>query len=34
VGQLAVAIEKGPPATVLSAKDKVPAPKAAETETP
>lgn len=34
VGQLAAAIEKGPPATVLSAKDKVPAPKATETETP
>jgi tetratricopeptide (TPR) repeat protein len=36
VGQLAAAIEKGPPATVLTAKDKdkVPPPKAAETETP
>lgn len=34
VGQLAAAIEKGPPATVLSAKDAVPAPKVATTETP
>jgi hypothetical protein len=34
VGKLAAAIEKGPPATVLSAKDAVPAPKAAATETP
>src|SRR3546814_15064846 len=34
VGQLAAAIEKGPPATVLSAKDSVPAPKGSATETP
>ncbi|WP_176591652.1 tetratricopeptide repeat protein [Sphingobium sp. EM0848] len=34
VGQLAAVIAKGPPATVLSAKDKVPAPKTTETETP
>ncbi|SCW67976.1 Tetratricopeptide repeat-containing protein [Sphingobium faniae] len=34
VGQLAAAIEKGPPATVLSAKEEVIAPKAAPTETP
>ncbi|MGC4251121.1 MAG: tetratricopeptide repeat protein [Sphingobium sp.] len=34
VGQLAAAIEKGPPATVLSAKEEVPAPKAEPTETP
>lgn len=34
VGKLAAAIAKGPPATVLSAKDVVPAPKAVTTETP
>lgn len=34
VGKLAAVIEKGPPATVLSAKDGVAVPKAAETETP
>ncbi len=34
VGQLAAAIEKGPPATVLSAKEAVPAPKVATTENP
>jgi Tfp pilus assembly protein PilF len=34
VGKLAAAIEKGPPATVLSAKDGVAAPKAPVTETP
>ena len=34
VGKLAVAIEKGPPATVLSAKEEEPAPKVAATETP
>ncbi|WP_031304097.1 tetratricopeptide repeat protein [Sphingobium quisquiliarum] len=34
VGKLAAAIEKGPPATVLSAKDGVAVPKAVATETP
>jgi Tfp pilus assembly protein PilF len=34
VGKLAAAIAKGPPPTVLSAKDVVPAPKAVKTETP
>ena len=34
VGKLAAAIQKGPPATVLSAKDAVVVPKAAGTETP
>lgn len=34
VGKLAAAIQKGPPVTILSAKDKVPAPNAAPTETP
>ncbi len=34
VGKLAAAIDKGPPATVLSAKEGVTVPKAAETETP
>lgn len=34
VGKLAAAIQKGPPATVLSAKDAVVVPKAATTETP
>ncbi|HKY82106.1 MAG TPA: tetratricopeptide repeat protein [Sphingobium sp.] len=34
IGKLAAAIEKGPPATVLSVKDAVPAPKAPTTETP
>lgn len=34
VGKLAAAIQKGPPATILSAKDAVPAPKAPATETP
>ena len=34
VGKLAAAIEKGPPPTILSAKDTVPAPKVPATETP
>jgi len=34
VGQLAAAIEKGPPPTVLSVKEEITAPKAAPTETP
>lgn len=34
VGKLAAAIAKGPPATVLSAKDDVPAPKTVPTDTP